>query len=278
MAYRSQPHAQPPKPQPQVQQWSPQVVDQLLFAQFVKGEDVELPPPVANPPPPIMLSDSLRALNRYVNAPSAAKGGNAPGTPSRANAPTTPRSPMGGVRRNAPGGPRTPTAANKGPRPLPVANPTGDENSPTHSSAVGGVRGRANDMPAPAKKGPRSERRVPWPAHVPTDQQLVGKSRSQLQPTTVKRLMAQEHVDPDWIFAQRSDDFPITKIFGDTPEALKLARAMRDASGDWRADTFTEAEEMAYKDSMGFAPGAPSQAKAILAAVEGRIPPPQRDF
>ena len=145
----------------------------------------------------------------------------------------------------------------------------GDENSPSHSAMAGTRRGPEEALKSPSKKAVRAERRVPWPQHIPVNDQLKGTSRSTLQPLTAARLRAQEHIDPDFLFVQPLDDLPIKQMFAAFPEASKYATENRGISGDWRTDAFTEAEEAAYKESMGFTPGAPNQARAVQDAVHG---------
>jgi hypothetical protein len=346
--YRSQPTATMPHAQQQQPQWTPQLVDELLFRQFMKGEDVTalVPPPPTAPSGPLALPDSIRALQRYVmgGGSTAAGGpaaiaaaqraaatgatGNAPGTPHRAGTPVASssaaaaagggaRTPVNARRPNQPGpaaagahggAPRTPTAAESKSRPLPdventppvshnqqqpaygtaatagAKRPLTDSTPSSATNAGSGANAGVNPPSSPrtattvntnnnskAHARPAENRRVAWPTDAPQDAQLKGTSRSALQPVTQARLRAQERVDPDWIFAQPLQDFPVAEIFGTYPDAAKLIKALRGISGDWRQDTFTEVEELSYKESMGYSPGAPSQANDVLQAAYGRV-------
>jgi hypothetical protein len=345
--YRSQPTATMPHAQQQQPQWTPQLVDELLFRQFMKGEDVTalVPPPPTAPSGPLALPDSIRALQRYVmgGGSTAAGGpaaiaaaqraaatgatGNAPGTPHRAGTPVASssaaaaaggaRTPVNARRPNQPGpaaaahggAPRTPTAAESKSRPLPdventppvshnqqqqqqsaygtaavagAKRPLTDSTPSSATNAGSGANAGVNPPSSPrtattvntnskAHARPAESRRVAWPTDAPQDAQLKGTSRSALQPVTQARLRAQERVDPDWIFAQPLQDFPVAEIFGTYPDAAKLIKALRGISGDWRQDTFTEVEELSYKESMGYSPGAPSQANDVLQAAYGRV-------
>lgn len=174
--------------------------------------------------------------------------------------------------------------------PPPPAPGTQDENSPSHSTHPGSTTASqydrrrplptdADDTPpiaaSPSKKVSRPERVLPWPSHIPTNGMLIGTSRSKLQPVRMARLRAQEHIDPDFFFAQPLDDFPLQQIFGKYPEAAKLVQQIRGVSGDWRIDTFTEQEEIAYKEALGYSTNAPLQFRGIHEMQMIQHAPPQ---
>lgn len=226
-------------------EWTPQLVEDLLFRQFMKGEDVSsmLPPTPHRVDQTVVFDDTIKAVFKYTQTAPVQSNGplqqkvNA-GTPHKGASmqPPTPRTPLGAKKQQTAGGQsKTPKADDKT---------------------------RATDreeMPMPSAKKNRRER-APWPAHAPLDSQLKSQSRSAVQPLTEKRVRAQETVDPDLIFQQNEGDFPLQTIFAAYPDALRKIRGMRGLSGDWRTDTFTAAEEAAYKKDMGFALQGPSQA------------------
>jgi hypothetical protein len=123
-------------------------------------------------------------------------------------------------------------------------------------------------MAPPAPATPPAEvkraapaRQYPWPGHVPTDVELKGDSRSKLQPTTQRRVAAQEGFDPDFIFQQPPGELPMSVIFAKHPAVVAKFRQPRGLTGDWANDTFTVQEEEQYKKELRFQRWGPSQAR-----------------
>lgn len=292
--------------------WTPKLVEDLLFRQFCKGEDVSslLPviPPAATPfaaansvngqsasaVPFLELDDALRALIRFSqNGPSVAGGTggaplsqrtamNAPGTPGKgpttgsavgsvllggaantgAATTTTPRTP---ISKPPLGTAKVNTAAAAPVAVLPAPSP-GAASGAVKREPLGAVKATSPSVMTAAASSSdasrkRTRERLEWPATVPYDSALVSKSRSAVQHLTERRIAAQDGVDPDAIFRQPVEEFPIGPIFSKNhPDAVQeLLTRTRGLSGDWRQDTFSLAEETLYKQSLGFTVVGPSQ-------------------
>ncbi|EPY35688.1 chromosomal passenger protein [Strigomonas culicis] len=110
----------------------------------------------------------------------------------------------------------------------------------------------------------RKKQKVEWPSDVPINNALKTNSRSKVAHLTAARVAAQEGVDPDLIFTQNSGELPLHRIFAAFPKALRAIQATRNASGDWRADTFTEEEEQLYKKELKYTTLGPSQCSCTL--------------
>lgn len=277
--------AQPPH-------WSPQVVEDLLFRRFIRREDVSVPPP---PPPATQLGPtenydrSTKMLFHYVrNGPLAAlaaqnvntshnsttvKGNStSPVAASKARtfhhtsaalSPPTATSTFSSA--NAGGATRSPYASSDATsRPL-----TARANTPVQKNATACSSRAPSPSPKPsassavataASPPPAQKRaRVEWPSSVPSNKALCSSSRSKVQHLTAARVAAQENVDPDLIFQQNPGELPLHEIFASFPNSLKAIQAVRNASGDWRQDTFTAEEEGLYKKELGYRYIGPSQ-------------------
>jgi hypothetical protein len=239
------------------QVWSAPRVEELLFRQFMKNDDVSQDVPALPAKPAHGLyanpNDSVAALIKFAQTTPAAGAMNlsqkqnlAGGTPMKppmtptASTPTprTPK-PLNASKANAvAGGPKTPTA--KRDRDDVMAAPK----TPSSKQAAAGAK----------------RERIEWPAGVPKDSALKSNSRSAVQHLTERRIREQEGIDPDLIFAQEKGDFPLMKVFTAHPKALKKIHQVRGLSGDWSTDTFSVAEEAAYKASMHFTVTGASQA------------------
>lgn len=240
--------------------WTPDLVEELMFRQFIKNEDISrlLPPPpgvsqenyleryeqatkilftyVRNGPIAALSSQNVNtASNRPFFSPTPSKAGLIGRTPNVKTAADAPRAPQ----------PRTPTP----------------KLSRAPSVTVKGTASPA--MPQRAKRA-----KVEWPADVPTNNALKSNSRSKVAHLTARRVAAQGGVDPDLIFSQNPGDLPLHVIFEGFPKALKSISATRNASGDWRTDTFAPEEEQLYKRELSFKYVGPSQ------CMYGRLPPP----
>lgn len=109
---------------------------------------------------------------------------------------------------------------------------------------------------------------IQFPAHIPKNSDLMTKPdpndpKKSLCPSsqlTIQRILAQQRVDPDLIFAQPPKEFPLKEIFAAHPSALETIEKSRGESGDWRSDTFSRAEEAMYKREMGYDVIGPYQA------------------
>lgn len=243
--------------------WTPKTVEELLFRQFIQDEDVTQ----LLPPPPKATSEGFlekydqatKILFSYVrNGPVSALASQNVNTAAGKYGGVTPAKAFVG---------RTPAT-----RPVPpdttakafsrTASPTPPLSQPlpppsTHASSP------APPAPKSAADSPQANRvkrpRVEWPLNVPTNAMLKSNSRSKVAHLTAKRVLAQQGVDPDLIFMQNSGDLPLNAIFAPFPKALRNVAAVRNASGDWRADAFTVEEEDAYKSDLGYTTCGPSQ-------------------
>lgn len=235
--------------------WTPDVVEDLLFRQFIKDEDVS----ALLPPTPQVSSENFlekydqatKILFSYVrNGPVSALASRNVNTAAGKYGGATP---MKGFVGRTPATKPVPPAAEASRSFARTATPTP---APTPSSrAPSAQKGPGSPPPAAKPKRPRVE----WPADVPTNQMLKSNSRSKVAHLTAKRVAAQQGVDPDLIFTQNGGDLPLHAIFAPYPKALKSVSAVRNASGDWRADAFTVEEESAYKGDLGYVHCGPSQ-------------------
>ncbi|ESL09603.1 hypothetical protein TRSC58_02674 [Trypanosoma rangeli SC58] len=243
--------------------WSPQLVEELLFRQYIKGEDVSmlLPPPPALEPDQYMdkYEQSTKVLSSYVrNGPAAALSSQNVNTASRIYGATPVKGHTSFSRfANAPSAAAVPAVdpkaqVNRTPNGKELSSAVVDSPIPTAPNALA----RQGKVPTPAQV---RKNRVEWPSSVPTNASLKSSSRSKVAHLTAKRVAAQETVDPDLIFAQNSGELPLHAIFAKFPKALDTLAAIRGASGDWRNDTFTTEEENQYKRELGFVHVGPSQ-------------------
>lgn len=234
--------------------WTPDLVEELLFRQFIKNEDV-----AGMLPPAPQVSDenylerfdkATRVLFSYVrNGPVASLASQNVNTIASKHYNVTPSKPFLA---------RTPAGAKPPPDPRQARTPT-----PKMSRAPSATKSGATS--------PQWKRvRIDWPSNVPTNNALKSNSRSKVAPLTAKRVAAQENIDPDLIFAQNPGDLPLNAIFAQYPKSLKSIAAMRNATGDWRTDTFNTEEELLYKRELGFQYVGPSQCSY------GKGPFPQR--
>ena len=212
----------------------------------------------------------------------------APGTPMKGHSSFAPKTPNAAAKKPLYPLPKTPKEKEKSKAPSEApsqsqkqkVNDSRDTSMSQMSAASEANRKRHRDptvSPTPsakstgsnadasAKKKQRPEGAIPrldfkWPAHVPTNAELKGESRSKLVPWTLKRIRAQDTVDPDLIFAQPEGDLPLSQIFARFPAAVARCRQARGLSGDWRDDTFTREEERQYKEELGLKHLGPSQA------------------
>ncbi|RNF06975.1 putative chromosomal passenger protein [Trypanosoma conorhini] len=243
--------------------WSSQLVEELLFRQYIKGEDVS----TLLPPPPTLAADqymekyeqSTKMLSSYVrNGPAATLSSQNVNTASRIYGAT----PVKGQTSFSRAANAAPAAAGPAADPRTQVNrtPNGKERpSPVVDSPIPAppnAATRQGNAPAPAQA---RKNRVEWPASVPTNASLKSSSRSKVAHLTARRVAAQETVDPDLIFAQNPGELPLHAIFAKFPKALDTLAAIRGASGDWRNDTFSTEEENQYKRDLGFVHVGPSQ-------------------
>lgn len=256
------------------QRWSPSLVEELLFRRYIKKEDVTslLPQSSLSGVGGVAsgLSESYdrsaKMLFHYVrNGPLAAL---APQNVNTTN--SAPRPKAGESSYRMPPGPGE--AKRKGnlsaSRPLsPSAPCDGQEHRQLQKSADGHFsHGAEQNTTAAAKAGntpqskeiPSKRIRIEWPAEIPTDRHLCSSSRSKVQHLTTQRVAAQERIDPDLIFKQNSE-LLLHEIFANIPSAIQAIKEQRNASGDWRQDTFTHEEEEQYKRDCGFFYKGPSQ-------------------
>ena len=91
-----------------------------------------------------------------------------------------------------------------------------------------------------------------FPSNIPNNTALSTGKRRPHDDLVRARIHAQDTIDPDLIFAQPRDDFPLEHIFRGYPKVLAKMAETRGMSGDWIADTFTLDEEMKYKEDMGY--------------------------
>lgn len=265
--------------------WTPEVVEDLLFRQFMKGEDVSafLPrtPETSATSGFFCDSEALSMACKYVdggtalavatNVVNTGKFGveamkvasNVPsalGTPSKKSSTPTPtpktptaKQPASKAATQLP--PRTPKAGAAAPCIAPEIQKQEQPRSatPTPTNANGVKRERSDARTPTGKKV-----RIEWPAAVPGNDALKVKDPRTVSHLTTARIAAQDGVDPDLIFSQPIGDFPLEQIFHKYPQAVqKLGN--RGMSGNWTADTFTADEECRYKREMHFVHTGPSQ-------------------
>lgn len=240
--------------------WTPKTVEDLLFRQFIQDEDVTR----LLPPPPKVSSENFldkydqatKILFSYVrNGPVSALASQNVNTAAGKYGGVTPMKAFVGRTPATKPVPSEPTKNfSRTASPVPTQSQTPPPAPPTSTT------------PPPSKStmdSPQAYRvkrqRVEWPLNVPTNQMLKSNSRSKVAHLTAKRVAAQQGVDPDLIFMQNSGDLPLNAIFAPFPKALRSVAAVRNASGDWRADAFTVEEEDAYKSDLGYTTCGPSQ-------------------
>ncbi|EAN97126.1 putative chromosomal passenger protein [Trypanosoma cruzi] len=243
--------------------WSPQLVEELLFRQYIKGEDVSM----LLPPPPALAVDqymekyeqSTKMMSSYVrNGLTATLTSQNVNTASRIYG-ATPVKGHASFSRAA-NAPLTATDSSVDPRAQLKCTPSAKElpssvlDSPVPAAANAAAR-QANASPSAYVR----RNRVEWPSSVPSNASLKSSSRSKVAHLTAKRVAAQETVDPDLVFAQNPGELPLHAIFASFPKALDSLAAIRGASGDWRNDTFNTEEESQYKRDLGFVHLGPSQ-------------------
>ncbi|EPY30653.1 chromosomal passenger protein [Angomonas deanei] len=223
------------------QVWTPQLVEELMFREFIKKEDV------SSLLPPAPSCETASYVDRYeqttkilyayirngpltaltsqnVNSSLANKHYNF--TPSKATSRAVPPKTVE-VQRTQ----RTPT-----PKP------------PSRTASL-----HKNDTPQSSQPYPRNKRqRVEWPSDVPQNDKLKSNSRSKVAPFTAIRCAAQEGVDPDFLFVQNPGELPLERIFSSYKNALRSVQSVRNASGNWTEDTFSTYEENLYKTEMGY--------------------------
>eukprot|EP00796_Vickermania_ingenoplastis_P005433 gene5433-3918_t len=240
--------------------WTPQLVEELLFRQYIKNEDVtQLLPPAPQPSTSSLAENydkSTKMLFNYVrNGPLAAL------TPQNVNTatPTKLVAPAAKARVAVAAASAGATAAAARPASSYATAPTRAQTPVQKSTSRAPSPGPKNSA-SPATPGIKRQRE--WPSNVPTNRSLISTSRSKVQHLTVQRAAAQEAVDPDLIFRQNVGDLPLHDIFSSYPNALKAVRMARTASGDWRHDTFTPEEEAQYKREVGYRYLGPSQCAA----------------
>lgn len=253
--------------------WSPKLVDDLLFRQFCKNEDITASmPPVPEMQAPIELDDTLRSLVRFVQTGPVAITNNAnmqlggklqTATPAKMAPPplvapsSTPRTP------NA----KPPLSANRNANILngaPTATQTGPATKPKEPSPTTAPVARPAPLVGDVSKKRRREK-IEWPQSVPVDAALKSKSRTAVEHLTEARCAAQSCVDPDLFFAQPPGEFPVMQVFGRFPEIKKMVSEIRTLSGDWLKDTFSAEEEREYKAAMGLTVIGPSQVFPVSA-------------
>eukprot|EP00658_Telonema_sp_P-2_P027114 TRINITY_DN21011_c0_g1_i1.p1 TRINITY_DN21011_c0_g1~~TRINITY_DN21011_c0_g1_i1.p1 ORF type:complete len:248 (+),score=66.90 TRINITY_DN21011_c0_g1_i1:82-825(+) len=91
-----------------------------------------------------------------------------------------------------------------------------------------------------------------FPSNIPNNTAMSTGKRRPHDDLVRARIQAQDSIDPDLIFAQPRDDFPLEHIFRGYPKVLAKMAETRGMSGDWIADTFTLEEERKYKEDMGY--------------------------
>lgn len=238
--------------------WTPRTVEELLFRQYIQDEDVSR----LLPPPPKVSSENF--LEKYDQATkilfSYVRNGPVSALASQ-NVNTAAGSKYGGSAAVKAFVGRTPAT-----KPLPPPEPAkafSRTATPTPPPPTSTAAPSAMSPPKSGADSPQAYRlkrqRVEWPLSVPTNQMLKSNSRSKVAHLTAKRVAAQQGVDPDLIFMQNSGDLPLDTIFAPFPKALRSVAAVRNASGDWRADAFTVEEEDAYKNDLGYTTRGPSQ-------------------
>ncbi|KAK7195390.1 chromosomal passenger protein [Novymonas esmeraldas] len=231
--------------------WTPDVVEDLLFRQFIKDEDVSR----HLPPAPQVSSENFlekydqatKILFSYVrNGPVSALASQNVNTAGKYGGATPLKGFVG----------RTPATKPVPPEPSRSFTRTATPAPAPTSRAPSAHKAPTGSPPPPVRpKRPRVE----WPADVPTNQMLKSNSRSKVAHLTAKRVAAQKGVDPDLLFTQNAGDLPLSSIFAPYPKALKSVSSVRNDSGDWRTDAFTTEEEDSYKSDLGYVHCGPSQ-------------------
>ncbi|AAZ12040.1 chromosomal passenger protein [Trypanosoma equiperdum] len=248
--------------------WNAKLVEELLFRQYEKGEDVSM----LLPPPPALSVDqylkeyeqSTKVLFAYVrNGPANAL------TPQNINNPRmyggTPTKGSSSMQRTGnQGGATCATTSSSS-----ACGVDSKAQMQRHPRGLDGSQSAAPSLPltagdAAAGQGSMAppehiRKRIEWPATVPTNSALKSNSRSRVANLTTKRVAAQERVDPDLIFMQNPEELPLHTIFAKYPKAVESIAALRGGSGDWREDTFTEEEEILYKRELRYSHMGPSQ-------------------
>lgn len=263
-------------------QWSPPLVEELLFRRYIKKEDVtsflpESPLPGTGGATGSLTDSydrSAKMLFHYIrNGPLAAL---APQNVNTAN--SIPRGKVAGSSNHL--SPAVGEVKRKGtlssarpPSPLPSSD--GLSYRPVQKTAVrvpspGAVlssspsavaAAAAAPLPSP-KPAPSKKIRIEWPPGVPSNHSLHSSRRSNVQHLTAQRIAAQENIDPDLIFKQNPGDLPLHQIFAQFPTALATISENRNASGDWCHDTFSQEEEEQYKRDGAYYYKGPSQCYA----------------
>ncbi|CUG91056.1 protein kinase, putative [Bodo saltans] len=275
------------------QEWSPTLVEDLLFRRFMKGEDIT----DSIPPPPQcdvnsytkLFDQASRAMQNYVRngppvVPLGTQNVNTPAPLSKITAIVKPVAVATTTQVFAPPPPLTfPASIPKTPTPK---NVSAAQLQQQRTPKAGNAASMRDVVPPPAPQlisstvppppspsvvvvakrerfesgTPKGKKlRIEWPSDVPTNVVLKGKSRSAMAPLTTARTKAQECFDPDFIFQQPKGELPLHTIFANFPKALKAIAAIRGSSGDWREDTFTQEEEAVYKQEVGILHVGPSQ-------------------
>ena len=235
--------------------WTAQIVEDLLFRQFVKKEDIT----TLCPPTPSALSthktsafrdfdEATKILNRYLNTgPKALISAT---STHKINSITTPSACSADTQL-------TPTT--RGPAKPQPRTPKGKENQSELSRAgPGQVPKKLPDSPSPTPKG-KKRRMERWAQGVPHNSALLSKKHSAVAIPSRVRIQAQDGVDPDLFFEQPRGEFPLLAIFAQHPDILKRITVSRGITGDWRSDTFTSEEEVMYKEEVGLVHIGPSQ-------------------
>ncbi|KPA83496.1 chromosomal passenger protein putative (CPC1) [Leptomonas pyrrhocoris] len=242
--------------------WTPKTVEDLLFRQYIQEEDVtrQLPPPpkVSNENFLEKYDQATRILFSYVrNGPVSALASQNVNTAAGKYGGATPmKAFVGRTPATKPVPPEPSKAFSRTATPTPTPpTPPPQPSQPTSTASAAPPKGTMESPQAYRVK----RQRVEWPLNVPTNQMLKSNSRSKVAHLTAKRVAAQQGVDPDLIFMQNSGDLPLHTIFAPFPKALRSVAAVRNASGDWRADAFTVEEEDAYKSDLGYTTFGPSQ-------------------
>ncbi|KAG8341463.1 hypothetical protein ERJ75_000737000 [Trypanosoma vivax] len=237
--------------------WSPQLVEELLFRQYMKGEDVSK----ALPPPPPLTADqymteyeqSTKVLFSYLrNGPTVTLAAQNPNNSRLYTAAAPTLKGHTGTTRVANQAQSISSVCGSESKPHVPRSPKEAENTPsaTQDTTAQGC------MAPPEKLVPK---RLEWPQDVPTDDMIKSTSLQKRSYIVAKRVAAQETIDPDLIFKQNTEELPLKEIFKKYSDSIKSLGALRGGSGDWRDDSFTEEEEGLYKRELGFVHVGPSQ-------------------
>ena len=232
--------------------WTVEAVEELLFIQCNKGEDVTplLPPSVAVPQVQLEFTENYKSFVKFAKSgpavltshnPNSAR---QPMTPVKqacnANAAGSPTPTNVATPKSKPPIPKTPKRPQEGTVTPPAKQPrTENTDEPTHSATPG--------------------KTAKWPAGIPTDAQIKACERREAIAKGEKRVIAQSQVDPDLIFVQPRGEFPLRQMFAKYPKQLTKIDAARGMSGDWQNDNFTAEEEAQYKRDMHFNVVGPTQ-------------------